>query len=161
MTLATHGAIGAIIVTQMPNHPVLGFCLAFISHFLLDAIPHYDYSLASLTHNPSDPMETRVRFNRAFLFDMTKVGGDFLIGCIAALILFWNTSSLILILAGVAGGVVPDFLQFLYFKIQREPLVILERLHVWIHTKNRMKTMPIFSFVSQFILVAIIYFFTR
>lgn len=41
MTLTTHAATG-ILVTQWTNSLLLGFLIALISHYVLDAVPHGD-----------------------------------------------------------------------------------------------------------------------
>jgi hypothetical protein len=41
MLLTVHAAAGAIIGQQI-NNPILAFVLAFVSHFILDMIPHGD-----------------------------------------------------------------------------------------------------------------------
>ncbi len=77
MSLGTHAAIGAIIISKFPDHPVLGFCLAFGSHFILDAIPHWDYHLSSFQENKNDPMKNRMPITGKFLVDVFKMGFDF------------------------------------------------------------------------------------
>ena len=47
MTLATHAVVGAAAASLIPTHPFLGFIAGFVSHFAIDAIPHWEYSLAS------------------------------------------------------------------------------------------------------------------
>jgi len=47
MTLAAHSIVGGATVSLMPTHPVLGLCLAFARHFVLDAMPHWDYPMRS------------------------------------------------------------------------------------------------------------------
>ncbi len=156
MTLGTHAAIGAIIISKFPNHSILGFCLAFGSHFVLDAFPHWDYHLSSFQENKKDPMKNRMPITGKLSGDMFKMGVDFLLGTIAALWLFSNMNS-VLILFGIVGGVLPDFLQFIYFQVQKEPLVMLQKFHIWIHTKIKMKNDRALSMVSQVILVAVVY----
>lgn len=41
MTATNHGLFGAVLAITMQNHPVAAVVLAPLSHFLLDAIPHY------------------------------------------------------------------------------------------------------------------------
>lgn len=41
MTATAHALVGAAIATKVVN-PILGFPLALISHFMMDAIPHWD-----------------------------------------------------------------------------------------------------------------------
>ena len=45
LTLMTHAIVGAAIVGLVPAHPLLGLSLAFASHFILDALPHWDYPI--------------------------------------------------------------------------------------------------------------------
>ena len=47
MVLTTHAVAGATLATLVPNHPLWGFVIGFGSHFVLDSIPHWDYSLKS------------------------------------------------------------------------------------------------------------------
>ena len=91
-------------------------------------------------------------------------GTDFFIGLTVSLVMLassWSLVSLVPILAGVAGGVLPDFLQFVYFQIKKEPLTSLEHFHVWIHTKNRMKGLAFLSFASQAVLVLTVFCISR
>lgn len=156
MSLGTHAVIGAIIISKFTANPVLGFCLAFGSHFVLDAIPHWDYHLSSFREDKNNPMNNRMPITGKIFGDMLKMGVDFLLGAITAFWLFSGVS-FNLIFLGLAGGVFPDFLQFLYFHIQKEPLVILQRFHMWIHTKKRMKNARTLSIVSQIVLVIVVY----
>jgi hypothetical protein len=45
MTLTTHATLGAVIGRATGN-PVLAFIFGFISHFLIDMVPHGDTGLA-------------------------------------------------------------------------------------------------------------------
>lgn len=156
MTLTTHAVIGAVIVSKFPNHPVLGFFLAFGSHFILDAIPHWDYPMRSYKEDAADKLNSRMPIGRDFYLDLFRVGGDFFIGLFVSLIIFsslGHISTWWLTLVGVAGGVAPDFLQFLYWEIRKEPLTTLQRFHIWIHTKNKMKNLAMVSMLSQIVLV--------
>lgn len=139
MTLATHAVIGASLTTLFPATPVLGFGLAVASHFLTDAIPHWDYHLQSKRGNAADELSTDLELGRDFLFDLCKIGFDFCLGAGLAIIIWsvYHSFPLWLPLLGVIGGVIPDFLQFVYFKYRREPLVSLQRFHLWIHTGRR------------------------
>jgi hypothetical protein len=157
MILATHAVVGAIVASRFPSHPVLAFCLAFGTHFILDAIPHWDYELKSLNYGDSDPMKTRLRITKHLIFDVMKVGADFMVGALIAIILLWPANSLFIILIGAVGSATPDFLQFLYFRFQREPLVIIQRFHMWIHADNKMKNSLVLSASLQIVLIIICY----
>ena len=76
MTLTTHAVVGAAIATSMPNHPVIGFTLAFASHFVLDAIPHWDYKLSSQKTDNVNSLNDYMIIDRNFFIDLLKIGID-------------------------------------------------------------------------------------
>ncbi len=150
MTLTTHAIVGGAIVSLMPVHPLLGVCMAFASHFLLDAIPHWDYPIRSASVNPeiAGPM----KYDRALFADMVTIGADALLGIVLALILFTTQRSIILVLLGACAGILPDALQFAYVRFPRQPLVSLQRLHGWSHTSHKLSN-PLLGVLSQFTFV--------
>lgn len=159
MILATHAIIGAGIAATVPEQPALGFGLAFASHFLLDLIPHWDYALKSRHEDHSDLAKDDMIINRDFVGDLAKIGLDFAVGIVFVFVLFARTDALangwFIILLGALGGMLPDFLQFAYFKIRCEPLTSLQRFHQWIHTSHRLKKRWFIGLVSQTLLVII------
>jgi hypothetical protein len=52
MILCTHAVVGAALASFVPSHPAAAFAIGFASHFVLDAIPHWDYSIKSRSINP-------------------------------------------------------------------------------------------------------------
>jgi hypothetical protein len=139
MTLATHAVVGAAVSRFFPIHPVVGFFAAFLSHFLVDAIPHGHYKLLSLKHDPENQLADDMTLDKNFILDLMRTGSDFLVGIALSFLLFqdfilpldWT------ILIGVVGGVLPDALQLAYWKIRREPLTSLQKFHIWMHTEKR------------------------
>lgn len=163
MILATHAIVGAGIAAAVPSQPALGFGLAFASHFLLDMIPHWDYALKSRHEDHRDLSKDDMLINRDFVRDLAKIGMDFAIGIILAGF-FFGIYTLRLSpqgdpgsvwLLGALAGMLPDFLQFAYFKIRREPLTSLQRFHQWIHTSHRLKKRWFIGLTSQTLLVII------
>jgi len=158
MTLTAHAIVGASIASIMPSHPVLGFVAGFTSHFLLDAIPHWDYSLASSKKDEKNPMNNDIIINLYFIFDLFKMGFDVAIGVTIAMLLFgisnyhlqWTP------IWGMIGALVPDVLQLVYFKWRHEPLISLQRFHTWIHGEKDLNDRPILGISLQ---VSIIIFF--
>ncbi|MDO8561186.1 MAG: hypothetical protein Q7R91_03145 [bacterium] len=140
MILTTHAITGVAAASLVPSHRVLAFFLAFASHFLIDAIPHWDYHLVSKRYVGGNLMATDMPFGWDFCKDLVKIGFDFVLGLFFSFIIFglFFNLSFWLILIGVAGGMLPDFLQFVYMKFKHEPLVSLQRFHMWIHTKKRL-----------------------
>jgi hypothetical protein len=72
MILSTHAIAGAAIASFLPSHPTAAFVLGFASHFVLDAIPHWDYPIRSAAVHPKigGPMT----FDRALLRDAVVIG---------------------------------------------------------------------------------------
>jgi hypothetical protein len=49
MILSTHAIIGGAVASLMPSHPMFAFVTGVASHFAIDAIPHVDYPLYSIS----------------------------------------------------------------------------------------------------------------
>ncbi len=155
MTLTTHAIVGASIANILPSHPVLGFTAGFVSHFLLDAIPHWDYFLASVKKDPDNPMNNDIAFNKNFIFDLFKMGADAALGIIISLFLFgFSNSHLIWMpLWGAIGALTPDALQFVYLKWRYEPIKSLQRFHIWIHGKEKLNSRPVLGIFLQIVVI--------
>lgn len=102
MVLTPHILAGAVVAVKIQN-PAIGLPLAFLSHFLLDALPHREYSIAGLTRPKS----------RNFAKSAGKVLVDASLGL--GLVVFAAPSDInFLYLAGaMILAVLPDFFQFL------------------------------------------------
>ena len=142
MTLTPHAIVGAAIASAMPDHLVIGFLLAFASHFVLDAIPHWDYKLASQKSDAvgRNRLDDDMIIGKSFFVDLSKIGLDMICGTAISLALFavlWPHLFWVPLI-GVAGATLPDALQFAYFKLRCEPLTSLQRFHLWIHTEKRL-----------------------
>ncbi len=138
MILATHALVGAALAETVPNHPVLAFSIGFVSHFLLDAIPHWDYPLKSIKEVRDNPLGMDMPFGPAFFRDLLFIGLDFSAGILLSILIFRNQLSPA-IFFGMIGGMTPDFLQFVYTKLRVPPLTWLQKFHQWIHTSVRIK----------------------
>ena len=160
MILTTHAVTGATLATLFPTHPIIGFAVGFSSHFLLDAIPHWDYSLRSMKGDDKNPMNTDMIINKDFLKDLLKIGADGVLGllfsCVLLGIIFHN--SFFIILLGAMAGMIPDALQFFYFKWKHEPLLSLQRFHIWVHPKINLHDRPVVGVLSQVVLICFVVF---
>jgi hypothetical protein len=147
MVLATHAMIGAAVANIFPTHPILGFFAAFGSHFLADAIPHWHYTLATTKGDGGDPMKRDMLINKHFPLDLFKISIDALLGITCAVLLLGAADPVIFsaTLLGAAGGILPDGLQFLYWKWRHQPLTALQRFHLWVHAKSNLDDKPIFG----------------
>jgi len=157
MILTTHAIVGAAIGRLVLN-PYEAFALGFISHFLIDAIPHCAYPLASLINNGKDPLKKDMVLDLRFAKDLVFITVDFCIGISLAIFIFQNaagfTNFSLPLLAGALGGVLPDALQFAYFKIRREPLTTLQKFHHNVNGEKDILGLP-YGILSQ-ILVTIV-----
>lgn len=151
MVLATHAIVGAVFGKLIPN-PFLAFFAGFLSHFLLDAIPHWHYPLRSKVKQSLYRDEDMV-IGRAFLIDLFVIGFDFAIGIGVAILIFQGWDGFLhpslSILSAAFGAILPDILLFVAWKIKKEPLLILRRFHKWMHARNNLDHRPFVGVLSQ------------
>lgn len=161
MTLTTHAILGAAAAELFPQHAALAFSAAFLSHFVLDAIPHQDYNLESYVEDRSPAHDVRkmdMIIGPAFWRDLKKIALDCLLGFALVAILFDSTDKILaLALLGAVGGVLPDALQFIFFKFKHQPLLALEKFHVRIQEHRFPVRSFRFSLAMQFCLVLLVY----
>jgi hypothetical protein len=155
MVLTTHAVAGAAVASLMPNHPVLGFVAGFGSHFLLDAIPHSEYSLASVKLDPKDKMNNDMIINKKFFYDILKIAIDVILGITVCLLVWRPTEPYIFsaILWGAIGGITPDALQFVYWKLRCEPFTSIQHFHHWVHSKRDLDNDPTIGAFIQILLI--------
>lgn len=95
--------------------------------------------------------------NKWFIVDLFNIGIDFLAGILISLIFFHPNLSfdipLVSILAGAIGGVAPDPLQFLYWKIPNRFLTVLQKFHIhFAHSKIDIDSRHLLGISSQVLL---------
>lgn len=162
MVLSTHAIVGGAVGRILSGQPILALILGFVSHFLLDAIPHWDYKLGSLDKDEAKPLNTSIRLDRSFAYDCLKLVADVLIGLIIAWLAFGGSAEAYAsVVAGIFGGLLPDFLQFVYFRFRREPLKSLQRFHQWIHTNVRLDGRPALGIFLQSALAIVVIIATK
>ena len=159
MTLTAHAVVGAAIASLIPQHPEIVACAAFASHFAVDAIPQWDYSIRSASINPG--IGAKMRYDRAFFLDICAIGADALLGIVLSLLLFASAQDWWVILLGACAGMLPDPLQFVYAHWRHEPLVSLQRFHHWMHTRIRLKDVPLLGISSQLVFLVAVVVLTR
>lgn len=124
MVLTSHILAGAVIGAEVKNIWAV-FGLGLASHYLMDALPHWDYSV-----------ELNLKKNK----DMAKIGLDLLIGLT---IVFMVVESLDwYLLAGIFFALLPDLIQFLCFGFSLDFLKPLVRFHHWIHSDKKLSLFP-------------------
>ena len=154
MILATHAIIGAAAASLFPDHPTLAFSAAFVSHFIFDAVPHWHYSMSSIEIDEHNGMNNNMKLKKGFFSDLLKIGLDGLAGLIVSYFIFTSIKTPFwIIILGVAGAILPDPLQFVYWKWRHEPLISLQRFHMWIHSKINMDNMHFVGIVTQIAII--------
>lgn len=123
MFVSTHVTMGAL-VGQNSATPILAFCLGVASHFLLDIIPHGD---------------SQLYYNYKAGISVAKSVAYPAIDSSIAVVLFIYLlqtapyASRSVMVAGVIGGIFPDFLVALAEGVRIRPLLWFQRLHMRIH----------------------------
>ena len=163
MVLTAHAITGTALASLTPNEPLVGFTVGFLSHFILDAVPHWDYFLRSMKKDENNPMNNNMTINADFWRDLLKIGFDAMLGISLAYLIFgfYMKYSTLIILCGVIGAMMPDALQFAYMKWKHEPLTSLRRFHLWIHSKISLNNNPVIGILSQIVFVFFIVWWTK
>lgn len=142
MLLGPHILVGAALAATIPN-PLLGLLFAFLSHFLLDRIPHWEYSIEPLK-------QIKTRGAKYCTPILRRVTLDIAIGFVALIIALGlsknNTPSWIYIF-GAFFGILPDGLSFLEFLAPKNAILskFLKSFHA-LHQKihfNKKTALPL------------------
>ncbi|WP_024515541.1 hypothetical protein [Bradyrhizobium sp. Tv2a-2] len=137
MVLSTHAIVGGAIASLFPSDPILAAAAGFASHFAIDAIPHWDYPLRSISVGKGAD-NRRLKLTRTVMIDLICIGLDACAGLALAIWLFATPASAWVVSLGAIAAMLPDPLQFLHSVHPREPLVSLQRFHGWIHSKRKL-----------------------
>jgi hypothetical protein len=137
MILSTHAVVGGALASLFPSHPVAAIAAGFASHFVIDAIPHWDYPLKSIS--VAQGARNQFKLDRLVLRDLSLIGFDALAGLLLVFALFATPATITSIMLGALAAMLPDPLQFAHTLYPHEPLRSLQRFHRWIHTKRQLK----------------------
>lgn len=125
MFLTIHGAAGAIIGLQT-NNIWLAFFLGWISHYLLDMIPHGDEKMIADHHNVSWQEIKKIA-------RIGSIDGLTMLFLLGGLLYSGRRPLDLAVLAGVGGGVLPDFLNAFYQLLKFKWLKRHYDFHLKIH----------------------------
>ncbi len=152
MYLTIHATAGALIGSYV-DQPFIAFLLGFISHFLLDILPHHDGNIFTKGQVPKS--------RREFYFN--KVIGliyfDLCLAIIVAGALFTNNIHFLTksIIWGIIGGILPDIIQALnFFWYKNKFLQQFNQLHNLLHYSPRKPISVITGHVTQLITLIIL-----
>ncbi len=167
MVFSTHSIVGGSLAVISGANPVGAFVAGMASHYLLDAIPHWDYHLLSKKDGQND-LDGDLVIGKNFLIDISKMILDLALGFLIIFFFFHPQGFSVLldigslffwpVLWGAFGGIAPDGLQFLYFKIRKEPLTSLQKFHLFIHTHIRMRGRYVIGPIIQMIIATLFIF---
>lgn len=109
MFLTVHGTAGAL-VGSLTGNPVSAFALGVLSHAVLDIIPHGDERLGD---------EKTGKEKLRFILTLGLIDSAILLVALLALLQPWEVWPSWSVLAGIAGGVIPDGFQLLHHLFPR------------------------------------------
>jgi hypothetical protein len=135
MILSTHAIVGGSVASLFPTHPFAAIVAGFASHFVIDAIPHWDCPLRSISLGPRARNRLTLRGPR--LRDLALIAFDGCAGLALAVGLFATPATTLIIALGALAAILPDPLQFVYTLYPGEPLKSLQRFHGWMHMKHQ------------------------
>ncbi len=103
-----HVAVGAAIASKIPN-PLIAIPLSFASHFVLDAVPHWNPHIVTETKKYGMPTKKSIVI---IVFDSTLA---LVFGSLIAYQALPNTGHAVTILAASFASVLPDLIEAPYF----------------------------------------------
>lgn len=155
------------------TNAVFIFIISFLSHYAIDAIPHWDYGINSFVKvfDENGVYRGEKKFilqKRLLIKDLIKILFDFIIGLFIIFLLIGISNDLkniFMILLVIFASSLPDILQVCYVFFKSPKPKILEFEHKFhcciIHGKRIFENRPILGIISQiFTLIIIIIFFS-
>lgn len=141
MTLTTHILIATAAAKPFFSvHPALVFVAAIASHYLADAIPHWDWHLSSVKEDLSDKHDHNLILEKTInVRDLLKISLDIFTGSLIAFLILrpeLNIKELTPLALSIFGGILPDMLQpvFWVWK-EKNPFMFIKRFHSFMHSK--------------------------
>ena len=157
MYLSIHAAAGVLIGTYTAQ-PFIAFVLGLFSHFILDAIPHYDGNIELKGHT----LKTLNATQSNKLINLLII--EIILGVSAILMLYHQHPLLTpTIFWAVSGSILPDIFQFLLLLSPGNTFLRwFDDLHQGIHYQSKNPVAPIVGLTIQLItfiaiLIPIIY----
>ena len=134
MILASHIIISGLLGATTQNY-FLAAVFGFVSHYIIDAIPHWDSYLSPEFKIRAEIKDGSFIKEKFFWKEISKIAIDILIGLILLFIFLQNLNfvSIIAVFISVFFSVLPDALQFLYWITKWQSLKWNIDLHDFIH----------------------------
>lgn len=118
MTATAHALVSGAIVAAIPN-PTISLPLVFASHFIMDAVPHWDFGTN---------WRSRSKFDTGAIAIL-----DTVIGFTVAYFVFGGKVSLPILLSAAILGNLPDWLEapyYIFFASQNKK-ALTEKASIW------------------------------
>ena len=146
MILVTHSLVGAAILKPLDNNWLV-FLVIIFSHFLLDALPHYDYEVGALSGLPQGfRNKLKALFSRSHYPFFIKVSTDYLLAITLPFILIQPSdfSVFLKILVAISAALLPDFFIGFWRMFPSNKVFYVSRLiHQKVHTNIRFEGRPV------------------
>ncbi len=141
MTLTTHAIVGAAAASLFPTHPYAAFVAGFVSHLAIDALPHWDegsVALRSMVSTGPSKLDRDMRLGWDFVLDLLYLGSEAVAGLVVAIgvLVLMIGIPLPIVLIGVAAGLLPDIIHFVYFKTRSVLLTDFQLFHAFIQNEK-------------------------
>lgn len=158
MIITPHAIVGATVSNIFQGDLVVAFILAFLSHYILDMMPHTDYDINGFMDNETKTVRSifsdlKAATHLIFIFI------DFIVATILCILFFVrNESTLYITLIGVFGALLPDFFQFMFYKFKNQPWIFFQKIHDKTHHIIKFKHNNLWGIIFQ-ILVPLFFIF--
>ena len=119
MTATNHGLFGAIIAITMQKYPLIAVAISPLSHFLLDAIPHFGLP------------ESELKTKRFFMI----LGSDAFFAVVTTLLVAWAWQELALLVIVCAFLAASPDLMWIYYQYSGRRFKYkhaLPKFHAWV-----------------------------
>jgi hypothetical protein len=147
-----HVVIGAAIASKIPN-PFISIPLAFLSHFVLEGVPHW---------NPHIVAETK-KYGMPTRKSIAIITADVTLALITGSLIAWqtmpNTKHAMVIMAASLASVLPDLIEAPYFFLKMRTKFLKD----WLTFQKSLQvdTTPFWGFLTQALTIAAAIFWLK
>ncbi len=140
MILASHIIVSGILGSRTQSY-FLAAIIGLVSHYVLDAIPHWDYL-------PEFETEVRTKNNfirtKKFWENICKVASDILLGfgALAIFVIFDKNTNIVPLIISAVFSVLPDAILLLYWMTEWKIIKWNAKLQEFSHSLMRKKINP-------------------
>lgn len=147
-----HVAVGAAIASKIPN-PFIAIPLSFLSHFVLDKVPHWNPHIITETKQFGHPTE---KSTNIIIVDSALA---LMLGSAIAYEALPNVNMAISIILCSFASILPDLIEFPYFYFKRRDKFYT----VWSSFQKSIQTdtTPFWGLLTQFITIVASIFWIR